>query len=94
MRTDPASVDLAHVTSELARVFGGNPPGGYLPGKTAFRDAVTELLGCSQLEAEEIVDTLIACGFLQYEGETVAGVDDVRAWRIIALPSSTTSMLS
>lgn len=94
MTTPPESIDLAQLASELARAFSNNPPAGYLLGKTAFRDAVTDLLACSQLEAEEIVDTMIDCGFLQYEGATASGVDDLRIWRILEGPSSTTSMWS
>jgi hypothetical protein len=37
---------------------------GSLAGRTAFRDAVVEVLRCSELEAELIVDTLVARGFL------------------------------
>jgi hypothetical protein len=37
--------------------------GGDLAGRSKMRDVVAAHLGCSLLEAEELVDTLIARGF-------------------------------
>jgi hypothetical protein len=75
-------VDLAELTRRLQARLGGSAPVGYLDGRTALRDAVTEELGCSQLEAEEIVDTLVAQGFVHYEGNPGAAIDDDRGWSI------------
>lgn len=75
-------VDLAELTSRLQARLGGAAPVGYLDGRTALRDAVTEELGCSELEAEEIVDTLVAQGFVHYEGNPSAAIDDDRGWSI------------
>jgi hypothetical protein len=55
---------------------------GYLDGRTALRDAVVEELRCSELEAEEIVDTLVARGFAHYEGNPAASIDDDRGWSL------------
>lgn len=77
---DPETVDLAPLTGEIAQAFGGQPPAGYLLGRTAIRDAVVLLLGCSQLQAEEIVDTLVARAFLVYEGAPTDSVDELQAW--------------
>jgi hypothetical protein len=62
-------VDLAALMDGLRRDFGGEPPVGYLRGRTALRDAVARRLGCSALEAEELVDTLESRGFLHYPGD-------------------------
>jgi hypothetical protein len=83
----PESIDLGRVTSELTRVFAGKPPLGYLLGKTALRDAVTRFLACSQLEAEQIVDTMISRGLLEYEGQPASEIDDLRPWSIRPAPT-------
>jgi hypothetical protein len=75
-------VDLAELTGALRARFAGSAPSGYLDGRTALRDAVTEELGCSELEAEEIVDTLVARGFAHYEGDPSAAMDDGRGWSL------------
>lgn len=62
-------VDLASLVADLWRDFGGGAPAGYLRGRTAIRDAVVRRLGCSALEAEELVDTLEARGFLRYPAD-------------------------
>lgn len=82
MQVSIDDVDLAELTSRLQARFGGAAPVGYLDGRTALRDAVTEELGCSELEAEEVVDTLVAQGFVHYEGNPSAAVDDDRGWSI------------
>jgi len=76
-------VDLAELTSAVRRRFAGAGPLGYLAGRTALRDAVSLELGCSDLEAETIVDTLVGRGFVRYEGDPHAAVDDSRGWSIL-----------
>jgi hypothetical protein len=73
-------VDLAVLVEALSSRFGRTPPSGYLGGRTALRDAVADELGCSDLEAEELVDTLVARGFVRYEGDPHVPEDDNRAW--------------
>lgn len=75
-------LDLAELTSSLRERLAGCPPAGYLVGRTALRDAVTVELQCSELVAEEIVDTLVARGFVRYQGDPTAEVDDVRGWSL------------
>ena len=75
-------VDLACIAGELNRVYAGAPPSGYLLGRTAMRDAVVRFLECSQLQAEEIIDTMIARGLLVYQGSPSEQVDDLRSWWI------------
>ena len=79
----PEDTDLAELASTLQRTFADHPPTGYLLGRTAFRDAVVNHLGCSQLQAEKLVDTLVSCGYLCYRGEPTAKVDDLDPWQIV-----------
>jgi len=58
---------------ELARLIQrhippGEPPVGYLRGRSYFRDVLTHELKCSEMEAEELVDTLEMNGYLHFQG--------------------------
>ena len=86
MTFEPEEVDLAELARELDSAFEGRPPVGYLLGRTALRDATVQILQSSQLEAEDIVDTMIARGFLRYEGAPAQEVDNLRSWRISEQP--------
>jgi len=70
MTLDVTSVDLSQLTQSLGS-FLGSPglPASLLEGKTALREATQALLHCSELEAENIVDTLVARGFAQFREE-------------------------
>lgn len=72
----PEDVDLADVTESLERELSGSSPVGYAEGKTTLRDLVVALLQCSELEAEQVVDTMVARGFLRFSGDPSAPVDD------------------
>jgi hypothetical protein len=79
MGLDPTSVDLLTLTGNLARLLEAKVlRRGYLSGKTVLRDAVMSLLACSELEAEQIVDTLEARGFVRFREEP--GAPDEGAW--------------
>jgi hypothetical protein len=67
---DVEQIDLAALTQSLAERVGPIGREGDLAGRTAFRDATVDALDCSELEAELIVDTLVARGFLVLRGET------------------------
>jgi len=82
VRLSLEEVDLAEVTAALRRRFSGAAPAGYLDGRTALRDAVVDELRCSELEAEELVDTLVARGFIRYEGDPSAPLEDGRPWSL------------
>jgi hypothetical protein len=75
-------IDLAQLTRSLRGRLAGAAPTGYLDGRTALRDAVADELACSELEAEEIVDTLVARGFVRYQGDPEAAMDDGRGWSL------------
>ncbi len=68
MRLD--DVDLADLAQRIrGHIPTNEPPVGYLRGRSYFRDVITHELGCSDLEAEELVDTLEMNGFLRFEGD-------------------------
>lgn len=60
---DPEQIDLAVLTRALRSAFDA-PIEGAIVGRTAVRDAVARELRCSQLQAEQLVDTMIGRGFL------------------------------
>ena len=81
---DMERIDLADVARIIQRhIPPGEPPVGYLRGRSYFRDVLTHELGCSEMEAEELVDTLEMNGFLHFEGNpSERSVADSR-WEIV-----------
>jgi hypothetical protein len=65
-RLDPEQVDLAALAQHLRACLGSGVAGAVI-GRTQLRDAVFDHLGCSQLEAEQLVDTLVLRGLLARE---------------------------
>jgi len=65
----PEEIDLRELADSLRRRAPAGEPRGYLRGKTALREFVRELVGCSELEAEELVDTLELRGYVQFHGD-------------------------
>ena len=80
MRLQVEEVDLDELTGALLERFAVAAPVGYLVGRTVIRDGVSGALGCSDLEAEQIVDTMIARGFVHYDGDPTTSEDEVRPW--------------
>jgi len=62
-RLNPEEVDLAVVAIALHSACGPIVEGSIV-GRTLLRDEVAKHLECSQLEAEQIVDTMIGRGFV------------------------------
>lgn len=65
---DPESVDLAALAAHLNQ-FVGAATAGAVAGRTRLRDEVVRHLGCSQLEGERIVDTMVGRRFLLQKKE-------------------------
>lgn len=84
MATIPRDLDLAELTRALAVTFAGAAPIGFVRGRTALRDAVKSKLACSDLEAEQIVDTLVARGFLRFTGDPKTTDDPGATWTLQA----------
>ena len=74
-RTHPSGVrfedvDLLDLAERIKRhIPAGEPPVGYLRGRNYFRDVIAQELGCSDLEAEDLVDTLEMNGYLRFAGD-------------------------
>ena len=67
-RIDPERIDLARLAHHLAVEFDGSVE-GYVVGRTRLRDAVAAHEQCSVLQAEELVDTLILRGLVEFSGD-------------------------
>ncbi|MEO8178764.1 MAG: hypothetical protein ABI895_08025 [Deltaproteobacteria bacterium] len=65
-RFNPEAVDLAVLARVLEGACGESVVGAVV-GRTQLRDVVIRHLGCSQLEGEQIVDTMVGRGFLAQE---------------------------
>ena len=66
----PEDIDLQQLVEELKGKFAPGEPEGYLRGKALMRDLLVADKGYSELEAEELVDTLEMNGFLRFLGDT------------------------
>ena len=75
-------IDLAALAEDLRRFYWDDPPVGYLRGRTAFRDAIALRLGCSAVEAEDLMDTLEARGFLQFGGDPSERAEADSTWAV------------
>lgn len=61
-------VDLSRVLDQLRPELGAGVV-GYLRGKARMRDLLVDRWGYSVVEAEHLIDTLEARGFLEFEGD-------------------------
>ncbi len=75
-------VDLRLLATRLRERANREEPEGYLQGKSTMRDLVESLLGCSALEAEDLVDTLEARGYLRFEGNPAERAEAAAYWQI------------
>jgi len=83
MALDVEALDLSLVAAALQRAFAGAPPSGYVCGRTSIRDALATHLGCSQAEAERLVDTMVGRGFLRFEGDPSKVEGNDAPWKIV-----------
>jgi hypothetical protein len=63
---DPEAIDLATLAGALRRVCGPSVTGAVM-GRTRLRDEVARHLECSQMMSEDLVDTMIARGFIRQQ---------------------------
>jgi hypothetical protein len=77
-------IDLEEVARLIQRhIPAGEPPVGYLRGRSYFRDVLVYALRCSDFEAEQLVDTLEMNGYLHFTGDpSERSVADSR-WEIV-----------
>jgi hypothetical protein len=59
-------IDLSQLAGAVRRRYGRHLYASYLRGKTLIRDAILEQLGCSEYEAEELVETLEMMGYVRF----------------------------
>lgn len=79
MQLDVEEVDLAKLAEVVKqRCEGPLPLFGTITGRSIVRDIVASHLGCSLLEAEQLVDTMIARGYARLERDD----EDRELWRI------------
>jgi len=62
-------LDLQQLTADLKNTLGPGEPIGYLRGKSLMRDVLVHMKRFSELEAEELIDTLELRGFLRFLGD-------------------------
>ena len=62
-------LDLRQLASDLKALVGHGEAVGYLRGKSLMRNLLVERKGFSELEAEELIDTLEMQGFLRFLGD-------------------------
>ncbi|SET52170.1 hypothetical protein [Stigmatella erecta] len=65
----PDDLDLRQLTLEIKTALGPGEPVGYLRGKSVMRNLLVDMKGYSELEAEELIDTLELQGFLRFLGD-------------------------
>jgi hypothetical protein len=81
---DIEGLDLRELTERiLGHVPPTDPPVGYLRGRSYFRDVIAAELGCSALEAEDLVDTLQMNGYLRFEGDPASRSQAESRWQIL-----------
>jgi hypothetical protein len=66
-------IALAQAAQELKLQFGTKVDAAYVPGKTAFRDALCDGLGLSAAEAEGLCDSLEQARFIRFERSPLFG---------------------
>jgi hypothetical protein len=75
-------IDLADLSRLIVNNLGASSTEGFIVGRTLIRDAVFSVLECSELEAEQLVDTLISRGFVRFEADD-AGAGGHGLWHVV-----------
>ncbi len=75
-------IDLQKLTEELREKLKPGEPNGYLRGKSLMRDLLVRDRGLSELEAEELVDTLELQGYLHFLGDRAERSHAEAHWKI------------
>lgn len=76
----PEDLDLQRLTEELRNVLGDAEPKGYLRGKALMRNALVRTKGYSELESEELIDTLESRGFIHFLGDPASRSEANSGW--------------
>jgi hypothetical protein len=81
MKLHPEEVDLAELAQSLLADISRDGMVGYLEGRTVLRNYVIEALHSSELEAEELIDTMVSRGYLRFTGDP-HGSSPEGFWRV------------
>jgi hypothetical protein len=77
-------IDLADLAERIRRhIPPTEPPVGYLRGRSYFKEVIVHELHCSELEAEELVDTLEMNGYLRFQGDPSARSRAESRWSVL-----------
>jgi hypothetical protein len=77
-------IDLTDLAERIKRhIPPTEPPVGYLRGRSYFKEVIVHELRCSELEAEELVDTLEMNGYLRFEGDPSARSRAESRWAVL-----------
>ncbi len=81
---DLSRLDLSDVAERIRRhIPPTEPPVGYLRGRSYFRDVLVHELGCSEADAEALVDTLEMNGYLVFEGDPSRRSQAESRWHVL-----------
>ncbi|MBE2249557.1 MAG: hypothetical protein IAE78_08400 [Myxococcus sp.] len=77
---DPEQVDLGQLKATLGRLVPATAREGFVVGRTNLRDCAARELKCSLAMAEQLIDTMVARGFLRFEEPAAPG--EFGLWRV------------
>jgi hypothetical protein len=78
----PEDLDLVQVAHEIKAALLPGEPIGYLRGKSLMRNVLVQHSGFSELEAEELIDTMELRGILRFLGDPAEPSHAESRWRI------------
>ena len=78
----PPDLDLKTLAVVLKHKLAPGEPVGYLRGKSLMRDLLVQEHGFSELESENLIDTLELQGFLHFLGDPAERSHADSHWKI------------
>jgi hypothetical protein len=75
-------IDLEELAEKLQGRIPTGEPRGYLRGKLTLREEVRQIVGCTELEAEELVETLEERGYLRFHGDPSERSQAFAPWEV------------
>jgi hypothetical protein len=82
----PEEIDLNSVIDQLRTSLRPGEAVGYLSGKALMRDILVHASQVSELEAEELIDTLELRGFLHFQGDSAERAEADAIWELASDP--------
>ena len=81
-------IDLADLAMRLKERLGSVLPEDYLDGRTVIRDTLEAQLGCSAMEAEDLVETLESREYLRFPTNADETHSNQPSRWVIGIPSA------